>query len=474
MGFKKADKPTPDKPQRTFPIDQNNEQYLLGHAMSNPRLGELLNGVDAENFLFVNHCALCQSIQCIISEGLQLSVDTVDTVRQKFQYGEKLTLQYVGELCAVFKGDVTAEDYKYHLNKLQNDKIKDRLAIDLLPKLIRDMVNPRMNPEEIAGRLDACRSYIEDKQVVGDFRFATAMTVDSEHDEQLKEREAETIFKTTGYLKLDVVLTDGYAPKKITIIAGRPGMAKSAYIANSFLRLAHQGIPCAIYNFEMDRVSMYDRMVSVLSEVPLMRIVKDRKSMNDDERKREREAKEELKHLPIFFYRFSTQSIDGLRRELRQLREKHNVQIVAYDLFKKMRFRGRSNASTADVINEALDELQVIGKDLEMHQILVVQIGRSAEKRKNKRPMLSELKDAGGFEEIADTILFLYRQAYYQQAAEVDESNIESEMDVTVEEDLEVIIAKQRQGTMNKKVMLHFRPALTYIAEKENEDGIST
>lgn len=473
MGFQKKESEKREQSERTFPIDQNNEQYLLGNALSDPRVAELLQDVDHESFLFVNHRALCQSIQYIMAEGLQLSVDTVDAVRQKFKYGDKLTLQYVGELGAIFKGGVGAEDYSFHIKKLKNDKVKDRLAVELLPRLIKEMVNPRMGVDQILGKLSECRDYVEDNHIEGEFRFSTAKSVDAEHDVQIREREADTVFKTTGYKRLDGVLTDGYGPKKITLVAGRPGMAKSALIANSFLRLGRLGIPCAIYNFEMDRVSMYDRMVAILSEVPLMRIIKDRKSMNDDERRREREAKEELKHLPIFFYRFSTQSINGLRRELRLLKDKHKVQVVAYDLFKKMRFRGRSNASTADVLNEALDDIQAIGKELDMHQVLVVQIGRSAEKRKNKRPMLSELKDAGGFEEVADTILFLYRQAYYQQAAEIDGMDIHSEMDVTIDEELEVIIAKQRQGAMNKKVMLSFRPALTYIAEeKETADGI--
>ena len=62
-------------------------------------------------------------------------------------------------LGAIFNGTVTKDDYKFHVKKLKNDKVKDSLAVELLPRLIKDMVNPKMDMDEIVSRLNVCRDY---------------------------------------------------------------------------------------------------------------------------------------------------------------------------------------------------------------------------------------------------------------------------------------------------------------------------
>jgi len=206
---------------------------------------------------------------------------------------------------------------------------------------------------------------------------------------------------------------------------------------------------------------MYDRMIAVRANIPITRLIRQRDQMTPDEKARERKAKDELRSLPIYFYTASTQTMSGIQRDIRILKEKYGVKIVAYDLFDKIRFNYSGNRSTADIMNESLKLIQGMGRDFNIHQILVVQIGRSAEKRKNKRPKLSELKDAGGFEERADNVFFLYRPSYYNNPEEEEEGS----SSVDHSEDVEVIIAKQRQGTSNMKVILDFWPATTTIAE---------
>lgn len=459
MGFVK--KETVER-KRIIPIDANNEQYILGHAMNDKETAVSLEEFDSEQFLFVNHKVLCKCIQYAMKEGLTLGIDTLDSIKMRYPSGAKLTLEYMGQLEDVFSTKVPAEDYTYHLTKLKTDKIKDTLASFMMPDLHKAVIDPRVPVEELLSKVDKLRSFIEDQNIKTDFQFIDMEQVDDDHTAIMKAREEGTTFQGTGYKQLDRVMTDGYAPKKITVVAGRPGMGKSAYTLNSLLRLACLGIPVAIYNLEMDHISNYDRAISILSQVPISKMVKGRDKMTDLDRLKEKKAKEFLRHIPMYFYKASTQTLPGIRREVRILREKYGVQVVAYDLFKKIRFCGRKNSSTADIINDALDQMQAMGKDLDVHQIIVVQIGRSAEKRKNKRPRLSELKDAGGYEEVADNVLFMYRPKYYQDAEETDgEPNY---LDV---EDLEIHIAKQRQGSGNIKVMLDFRPALTAIDEAE-------
>lgn len=84
-----------------------------------------------------------------------------------------------------------------------------------------------------------------------------------------------------------------------------------------------------------------------------------------------------------------------------------------------------------------LNEIQRIARENGQHFVVVVQISRKVEERADKRPTLADLKDSGGFEEVADLILFFYRDAYYVS------KNVEDDFEFDV---IEINIAKQRQG----------------------------
>lgn len=470
MAFKVKENQKPSEPElkidRLVPIDSNNEQFLLGHAIHNQDARTLLvSEVDSDEFLFMNHKVMFDCVQYLADENIPINIDSLDSVKTRFENGEKLNIRYMNELVGTFiypeyKKDFLVE-YKLHIDKLHTDKIKDNLQLKLLPDLAKELVRPQVTIEQLVEQLDHIRTEVERGSSSQSFKFVHASIVDTKHSEIIKARETDGTFGTTGYDKLDKVMTDGFAPRKITITAGRPGMAKSALVANLHLRIGMLGIPNAIYTFEMEDVSMYDRMIALYANLPLINIIKTRNLLTPEERKREADAKDLIRTLPIYFYTASTQTMQGAQRDITKLRDQYGVRFLSYDLFKKMQLRARYNSSTADVLSENLDKIQSMGKDLNIHQNLVVQIGRAAEKRKDKRPLLQHLKDSGGFEEVADNVLLLYRPAYYQRAEDTEEE----EVALDTMQDLEIIIAKQRQGKANQKVMLHFFPANTCIAE---------
>ena len=460
MGFKVADEKK--KVDRLIPIDNNNEQYILAHAMTSTRALDILaTEVDHDSFLYLNHRALCQCCQYLASSKVKVTADSIDLVRKKFHKGATVKLEYTTELMSVFDSPFDEENYRFHISKLRDDKVKERLSMQMLPALAKSMMNPSSTTDKLVDEVGKMLRFLEDGRSDTDFKFIPLAVVDDEHNAEIKTRDAGGSFGTTGYDKLDRYLTDGLSATKLTIVAGRPAMGKSALVANILLRLGLLGIPVAIFNFEMDCISMYDRMIAVRANIPITRLIRQREQMSPDEKARELKAKDELKKLPIYFYTASTQTMSGIQRDIRILKEKYGVKVIAYDLFDKIRFNYSGNRSTADIMNESLKLIQGMGRDFDIHQILVVQIGRSAEKRKNKRPKLSELKDAGGFEERADNVFFLYRPSYYNNPEEEEEGSTS----VDQSEDIEVIIAKQRQGTSNMKIVLDFWPATTTIAE---------
>lgn len=462
MGFKTKKQPEEEQPKikRKVPIDKNNEQYLLGHALSDNKLLEILvSEADSDCFLYPNHRAIYRGLKHLFDKALNVEVDSIDAIKNQLREGYTIKLDYLDELKATFQSEAGENNYRMHISKLRDDKVKDNLMLSLMPDFANSLINPQCSVDDLLQQITKIKDVVETGQAASEFNFIPAVDVVAEHDKAIEDRLRGGTFVTTGYEKLDKHLTEGFSRKTMSIVAGRTGMGKSSFVGNVLLRLGLQGVPVAIYNFEMDKIAMLDRLIAIKAEIPLENIIKKRHQLTEDDLRREKEAKELIKNLPIYFFDRSTQTMEGVKRDIRLLKDKYNVQVIAYDLFDKMKFKHTSNRSTADIINENLKTIQGMSRDYDIHQILVVQIGRGAEKRKNKRPRLNELKDAGGYEERADNILFLYRPSYYAQAEE------DMEIPVDQSEEIEVIIAKQRQGAMNKKVMFDFFPVSTCISE---------
>lgn len=472
MGFKKKDKveePEKTEVKRVIPIDKNNEQFLIGHALNNSQWAEqLVSEVDKDTFLYANHKAIFRCMQYLSGQGIDITPDSIESVKKQFDGGMSVRIKYLGEIKSTFKELITDNSYRFHIRKLKNDRVKDSLMMRLLPDLGQMLINPKFDIVDIQKEVETILTNIESNCSDADFLFSDASEAKVERDAERKAREDGTAFVSTGYKKLDNLLTDGFGAGKMSIIAGRTGMGKSALLANIYLRLAMLGVPVALYNFEMGTVSMLDRLISIKANIPLLKLIRKRELLTEEELADEKEAENYIATLPIYFYGSSTQTLEGIKRELKILKERYGIRVVAYDLFDKIKFNYRRGGNDASVINDALKQVQGYSRDFDLHQILIVQIGRSAEKRKNKRPKLSELKDAGGYEERSDNIFFLYRPEYYEMAEE------EMELDETSLEEIEVIIAKQRQGVANTKVILNFFPVTTTIAEPTigDDDGV--
>jgi replicative DNA helicase len=249
-------------------------------------------------------------------------------------------------------------------------------------------------------------------------------------------------FYTTGFTDLDEHLTEGFAPKKITTLAGFTGMAKSTVAINMAHRIAVQGIGTAVFSMESTDISMLDKLVSTLTQIPSNKLKKESATLTREEKVNIERAVKQVGELPMLINDQASISIDNMLYQLQSaMRRGYNPKVIFIDLFGKIEDVD-TGENLATRIQRECKRMRVLAKQLDVHFVLVVQVGRQGYGRQRggriKRPTLIDIKNANAYAEESDLVMLVHRNKYYMEELEDDI--------------LEVDIAKQRDGEANVKV----------------------
>lgn len=243
---------------------------------------------------------------------------------------------------------------------------------------------------------------------------------------------------TTGFLDLDKS-TAGLQPSDLIIVAGRPSMGKTALAMNMVESAASTGVPVAVFSLEMSGGQLSDRMLSGASGVSSGRIRTGQ--ISEGNWSSIVKAAGKLAMSPIFIDDSPALPIAELRRRARRLKMKHNIGLVVVDY---MQLATSAKAKSREQeISDISRQLKAMAKELKISVVGIAQLNRDLEKRPDKRPMCSDLRDSGQIEQDADLILFVYRDEIYNKQS-------------TDKGIAEVIIGKQRNGPLGV-VKLQFR-----------------
>jgi replicative DNA helicase len=282
---------------------------------------------------------------------------------------------------------------------------------------------------------------------------------------------------STGYEKLDGK-TAGLHDGDLMIVAARPGMGKTSFVLNLAVNVAspravsmpgpgegghgiekHEpGYGVCVFSLEMPREQLATRMVCSEGRVDLGRLRQG--FLQPDDWRRLTEAASYLSSLPVWIDDTPALGILELRAKVRRIQAEYNrpgtpgagerrVGLVVVDYLQLMKGRDGVNSREQE-ISEISRGLKALAKELRVPVIALSQLNRAVETRttKDKRPQLSDLRESGAIEQDADTIIFIYRDEYYN--AETTNSKGIAEL----------IIAKQRNGPTGK-VLVRFAASCT-------------
>lgn len=240
----------------------------------------------------------------------------------------------------------------------------------------------------------------------------------------------------TGMAELDGIL-GGLQRGIVTIAAGRPGMGKSSFALACVRHAARAGIGCHVFSLEDTRAAYCDRIIAGESDVPAEAIRT--LAITAEQRGRIAWSMDRINRTtPWLVEDRSGISADEIVRSVRRKLATNKTQLVVVDYVQLLR-APRDVRRGEEAVTYAMNVLADAAKQDNLVYLVLAQLNRDCEKRDNKRPLLSDLKQAGTIEERAKAVLFLYRPAVYRE--------VDKETGAPVPESVvEILIAKNNQG----------------------------
>ncbi len=215
----------------------------------------------------------------------------------------------------------------------------------------------------------------------------------------------------SGYHQIDEKLT-GFKPGELIILAARPSMWKTAFALNLLTNVAlEQWKSVAMMSLEMSVASIVDRIMSQVSWVPMYKISK--WNLDNADFAQMGDAMEKLSTAKIYLDDEAWITVPMLKSKLRKLKiEKNELDLVIIDYLQLMHANVYHNNRVQE-ISEISRWLKELAKELKVPILALSQLSRDVEKRVDKRPQLSDLRDSGSIEQDADEVLMLHREEYY-------------------------------------------------------------
>ncbi len=273
--------------------------------------------------------------------------------------------------------------------------------------------------------------------------------------EELSNSESNLAGLSTGFSAVDGKI-NGLNKSDLLLLAARPGMGKTSMALNVALSAAKSsGKTVAIFSLEMSREQLVTRLIATEGLVENTRLTTG--NLRESDWQRIAEAASNLSRMDIRIDDNPLLTAAEMNAKCRRL---DNLGLVVIDYLQLMTSsggKGYSGENRQQAVSDISRMLKIMAKELQVPVLCLSQLSRANEKRDNKRPMLSDLRESGAIEQDADIVMFLYRDDYYNE--DTEKRNI-----------AECIVAKNRHGETGK-VELRWMPEYTAFGTLENRYG---
>ncbi len=390
----------------SLPANIEAEQAVLGAVLVDSGcLNQVLESLTAQCFFSEHHREIFTAMHVLFRSGSPVDIVTVlDELVGQNVFSEDYGKRYLFALAETVPSVRNVDAYC----KIIREKYELRSLILAAREIISDASDEANSAADVLDRSEQRIYEIANMRAAGGLLPLSEVMLEAFDHLMLMEtdRRDEFVGIPSGISALDEV-TSGLNKSDLIILAARPGMGKTSFALNISRNVAvQQHRKVAFFSLEMTREQLALRILSAESGVGSHKLREGRQSQ--DEWTALADAATRLHNAPIYLDEAGNIKVTEMKAKLRRM---GNVGLVVIDYLQLM--TGDNPNNRVQDIGEITRALKIMAKELGVPVILLSQLNRMAEGRKEHKPMLSDLRDSGSIEQDADIVLMLYRPGYY-------------------------------------------------------------
>lgn len=435
-----------DSKERTLPYDLNAEAAVLSAMMiDSVSVLKSIEEVKEEYFYIPKHRVIFKAMTDLYSRQMEVDLITlIDRLESASQIEEAGGKEYLLEIAEVV---VSGANFSYHC-KILNEKYILRELITNSNLIIQRCYESDMLTEDLLDLAEQSIFQLYDKsgkkgfQRIGEYTTEVLKTIEDLSTSQLGVHGI-----ASGFTDLDHLI-GGFRPGQLIVLAARPSMGKSALAVNiAGYTAEYQATKTGIFTMEMSAEEVLLRMISSSSGVHLSDMLKGY-GMNQDKIRKITEFAELIGSKDIFIDDAGTNTPLELRAKTRRLKsEMKGLGLIVIDYLQLLTSSKKNIENRQQEMSEISRNLKILAKEMDVPVLALSQLNRELERREDKKPRLSDLRESGAIEQDADIVMFIYREEVYNP--ETENKNI-----------AKIIVAKNRHGAIGS-VDLRFSPETT-------------
>lgn len=438
-----------------LPNNIDAEKALIGSMFwSKASLQKGCEEVETDFFYLDSNAKIFETIQELYSRHDPVDVNTLTT-----ELVAKNLLNQVGGveyLSEIINSVATGANIEYYINSVA-EKYTLRRLIEAATKIEKHANESEPDVSSLVELAEKEILNVGKTRRTTEFRKIQDVLIKTQEDiELLVKNKGKVTGLTYGLRDLDNV-TEGMHPSQLIIIAARPAVGKTAFalnIATAAAKATKKNV--AIFSLEMPAEQLVLRMISSLGQIDNKKLQNGR--LESEDYRRINEAMSQLADTNIFFHDGTATTASEIQAKCRRLSTQgEGLGLVVIDYLQLIDSSGKYQGARQQEISEISRKLKTMALDLNVPVIALSQLSRSVEKREDKKPVLSDLRESGAIEQDADIVAALH--APDVEVPQTDDS---------IPAPIQLILLKHRNGPTATIDMLFKKKTSTFLSLKRD------
>jgi replicative DNA helicase len=433
---------------KTLPYSAEAEQAVLASILlDNRSLDRVVHMINVDDFHVPYNRVIMDKILQLQEEGRVVDIVTlVDMLMTENIIDRAGVIEYVSGLINILPNAANI----VHYATIVREKSLQRKLIERTTEIAELAYEFTGDVHELLDEAERKIFAVAESRIKGDIKpIGVVINSTFEIIDSLYHREDQITGTPTGFNDLDRI-TNGLQKSDLIIVAGRPGMGKTAFALNIGLNCCVKyNKTVAMFSLEMSSSQLVQRLLSAEANIESQKLRTGRLTV--EEWQKLAAVASELHDVNFYIDDTPAITVTEVRAKSRRIKRDKGLDLVIVDYLQLM--SSSKGESREQQISEISRSLKALAKELEVPVIALSQLNRSVESRHDKRPIPSDLRESGAIEQDADLVIFLYRDEVYNK-------------DTKTPNVAEVIIAKHRNGPTGT-IELAFLKQFTKFTDKE-------